>query len=506
MARKVKILDNVSACDSEKDIDRREVGYYSTPSFVSEYISLRMMQINRGEKVLDPCCGKEELLSTFISRDKNIDGIDLVKYKEKYKCNFENKDFIDFYCKRKQNYIDSINMDNRNEKFELDYDYYIANPPYNCHEVSFIQDNKERLKLSFSDVGVYNMYSMFISAIIDLAKDGAVIGLITHDSFFTAKSHEALRKKIIDKCAIHEITMCPTDLFLSQGADVRTSIIILQKGKENQYDVNINNRPLNTNELKETLNRNINGEFIKKYSIADITLHNEKDNLEFIIECPDDIKALFNEKRLEELYKCITGISTGNDKLYISENMKEPYIIPFYKNPGSDRFYTNKVLYLHKDFLKFHKEIKNFTVRNQSLLYKPGITCSSMGVEFTASKLPSNCTFGVNPNIICSEEDSWWLLAYLNSKLVTYIVRGILIRSNMITSGYVARIPLVDFSNEEREKLGYLAKQAYKDCINNEDLSNLTTEINKVVFSAANVTKITIETINNFNKNLIKST
>ncbi|MGL5354374.1 MAG: N-6 DNA methylase, partial [Clostridium sp.] len=103
MARKVKILDNVSACESEKDIDRREVGYYSTPSFVSEYISLRMMQINSGEKVLDPCCGKEELLATFISKDKNIDGIDLVKYKEKYECNFKNKDFIEFYCERKQN-------------------------------------------------------------------------------------------------------------------------------------------------------------------------------------------------------------------------------------------------------------------------------------------------------------------------------------------------------------------------------------------------------------------
>ncbi|MGL5353569.1 MAG: N-6 DNA methylase, partial [Clostridium sp.] len=217
-------------------------------------------------------------------------------------------------------------------------------------------------------------------------------------------------------------------------------------------------------------------------------------------------KVLFNEKRLGESYKCITGISTGNDKLYISERKTEPFTIPFYKNPGSDRFHTNKVLYLHKDFLKFHKEIKNFTVRNQSLLYKPGITCSSMGVEFTASKLPSNCTFGVNGNIICNEEDSWWILAYLNSKLVTYIVRGILIRSNMITSGYVSRIPLVNFSNEEKERLGYLAEQSYNEVINGKDILIFMNEIDKIIYSATNISKNTIDTINTFKKNLLKST
>ena len=100
---------------------------------------------------------------------------------------------------------------------ELKYDYFIANPPYNCHEVELIKDNKKDLKKIFSDVGIYNTYSMFISAIIDLAKPNAIIGLITHDSFFTAKYHESLRRKIVKECAIHEITMCPTDLFKGKG-------------------------------------------------------------------------------------------------------------------------------------------------------------------------------------------------------------------------------------------------------------------------------------------------
>lgn len=495
MARKIKILTNEGLKSDNQKIDRRKLGYYYTPKFVGEYIALRMTSFHIGNRVLDPCCGKEELLSVFISNKMDIDGMDIIKYKEKYNCNFYNDNFIDYYCNRK-----------KSNKLELNYDYYIANPPYNCHEVDFIKKNKSVLKPYFNDVGVHNMYSMFISAIIDFAKPNSVIGLITHDSFLTAKYHESLRKKIMAECAIHEITMCPTDLFLNQDADVRTSIIILQKGKENQGKIIVNNRPKNTEELRKILKSNLNKKYEKKYLLKDIVLQDLKDNSEFIIECPDDIRRLFNGKRLGDFYKCITGISTGNDKVYLSRDKKDPYTIPFYKNPGKDKFYTNKNIYLHKNFLKFDKEIKNFIVRNKDFLYEPGIICSSMGVDFTACKFPKNSTFGVNTNIICTENDSWWLLAYLNCKLVTYIVRGILIRSNMITSGYVSRIPMIKFSVKEKEQLSYLAKEAYYGVLNKKDIKNITDEIDSIVNKAAKISSKTINFIGLFKDDLIRNT
>lgn len=507
MARKEKILKEavLASASDTRSIDRREIGYYSTPEFVSKYISLRMMQINnKGKTILDPCCGKEEMLSAFLDKGLFVNGIDIIRYKDEYRCNFDNIDFLNYYCDKKDAY--NAQSDFVNSRIELAYDYYIANPPYNCHEVNFIRDNKVKFKKYFNDVGVHNMYSMFISAIIDLAKQDAVIGLITHDSFLTSKYHEGLRKKILDKCALHEITMCSTDLFLSQGADVRTSIVILQKGKNNQREIIVNNRPLGTQELVQVLEKNISLKENKLYSINDIVLHNKKDNLEFIIECPDDIKVLFNEKRLGELFKCVTGISTGDDKRYLSNKKEEPFTIPFYKNPGKDRFYTGKCIYLHKNFLNFDKEIKNFTVRNKTALYRPGIACSSMGVEFTASRLPQNSTFGVNANIICEDYDSWWLLGYLNSTLVTYIVRGILIRSNMITSGYVARIPMVNFTKEEKHKLEQLSKLAYQTVVEEKDIGSIMLEIDVIINQAAKISKKTIDNINNFKNNLVKNT
>ncbi|OPJ59506.1 N-6 DNA methylase [Clostridium oryzae] len=494
MGRGKKLLFEKEIDYQQRLIDRREIGYYRTPEFVAAYITKRMLEINpKGTSVLDPCCGKEELLNTFISKKLQIQGFDIIKYKKNYNIDFKTKDFIDYYSELKTE-----------NQLPLGYDYYIANPPYNCHEVNYIKDNKRKLMQIFSDVGVHNMYSMFISAIIDCAKKGAVIGIITSDSFLTARFHKKLREKILKQCAIHEITMCPKDLFAQQGADVRTSIILLQKGLEYQKKVRINNRQLSISEFKSVLNLNI--ESYNCYDLEAIILKNLEDNYEFILECPDEIKTIFNNVRLGDRYACVSGISTGNDKKYLSSKKEDPYTVPFYKNPAKNRFLANNFIYIHKDFLKLSDQIDNFIVRNKEMIFKPGITCSSMGVEFTAARLPEKCAFGVNANIICDDEEAWWLMAYLNSSLVTYMVRGVLIRSNMITSGYVSRIPLICFSSQDKYELTKLSKRAYSAVQAGKGYGNELNSINRIVYNAAHIAKDTEDMIELFNKSLIKNT
>lgn len=511
MARQTKVLQ-------KDNIDRRELGYYYTPPFVADYISKRLLTLNpNGKKVLDPSVGQEELLDNFFDADKEVDGIDVYQHKDNYQSNFRQQDFIEYYStiKQKNNneqislFEDSSEDNGITFRNGLPYDYYIANPPYNCHEVNYIRDNKASLKALFGNVGVHNMYSMFISSIIDVAKNGAYIGLITHDSFLTAKHHTKLREQLLNECTIHEITLCPNDLFHEQDADVRTSILILQKGTEYQGNVFVSNRPSSTQAFKQQLAQQLTNfatSNYKAYQLNDITLTSSRDNSELIIECPDDVKVLFANERLGEAYRCVTGISTGNDKLYLSEKKEEPFTVPFYKNPGKNRFFTDNYIYLHKDFLTFDAEIKNFMVRNKSLLFQPGITCSSMGVQFTACRLPEEATYGVNANIICDDEDAWWLLAYLNSELVTYLVRGILIRTNMITSGYVSRIPLLNLTEKNKTTLSDLAKSAYQKVKDDHSYEHIQQEINQIVNELAEISEPTIAMIHHFNLDLIKNT
>ncbi|VYU64265.1 N-6 DNA methylase [Clostridium tertium] len=491
MGRKEKVL--AEKIVNEEYIDKRLVGYYSTPSFICEYIKDRLIEINsNGRMVLDPCCGREEMLIPFLKENIKSYGIDIIKYKNDYNCNFQNIDFIRFF----------YNKINEVSKFDgLDYDYYVLNPPYNCHEVQYIRENRDKLKSIFNDVGIHNMYGMFISAVIDLAKEGAVIGIITQDSFLTSKSYAALREKILRTCSIHEITMCPTSLFINQGADVRTSIIILQKGVNFQGNIIANNRSVNILELKDNLTKSN-----KMFKLEDIILDDENDNKEFIINCPKDVKELFKLSRLGSKFNCITGISTGNDKKFLSKEKTEPFTMPFYKNPGKDRFFTDKFVYINKDFLEISKASPNFIVRNKELLYKEGIICSSMGVEFTASRMPEGSTFGVNTCIVCEDDNLFWLLAYLNSSLVTYFVRGVLLRTNMITSGYVSRIPQLNFNKDEKNSLAKLGEKAYQYAIEKKDISDILTTIDKIVNNVAKISDESVKYIMEFKAELVKRT
>lgn len=487
--------------NSDCGTERRAIGYYSTPSFVAQFLTQKLIEIcPHGKYVIDPCVGKGELIKEFKGLDKKITGIDIVDFKVAYNHVFLKEDFIDLYrFYREQKFCNEAILD-----FSI-FDYWIANPPYNCHEVDYIQKNKQELKQIFDDVGVHNMYSMFISAMIDLAAQDAVIGLITLDSFLTSKAHYELRKKILRETQIHYLLLCPTDLFREQNADVRTCILILQKGKQSNHRVNVCNRPKSTVEFREILSRE---KFISENE-TDIFLCHPKDNLEFILEVPADIKALFtNLARLSDSFTCVTGISTGNDSQYLSAIKKPGFSIPFYKNPGTRKFFTKPDCYLCDDFLDVSRQVKNFIVRNLHLLYQAGITCSSMGVEFSACYLPPNSTYGVNANIICHENNVWWLLAYLNSKLVSYLVRGVLIRTNMITSGYVARIPIPNFDAATKLELSRIAKRVYQHVQQHKNyaLGKDIDLITEICFEYLDISPSTRNLIYDFNSDLIRKT
>ncbi len=476
-------------------IDKRESGYYSTPKFIAQFLTESMLELNpNGKYVLDPAVGKEELLEPFFLAGKQIDSFDLIDFGSNlYSTNFYNQDFIEYFKGLKINLI-------FDQKINSKYDYLISNPPYNCHEIDFIRKNKAQLKKLFPQVGALNMYSMFLAALIDLAKDKAMIGVILSDSFLTAKLHSGLRQKIIDECTIHNLILCPNDLFRSQNADVRTVILILQKGKKYQRKVKVLNRPQNSKALEESLN---NKNF-KEVEIDSLVLSNEKGFNQFIVGVPSEIIKLFKLPRLGNEFKCITGISTGNDLKYLSKSKKENYQIPFYKNPANRKFFTEPDAFIINNFMDESLKVKDFMVRNKTYVFKEGITCSSMGLPFSACYLPKNSTYGVNANIFPTQNDIYWMLAYLNSSLVTYIVRGILIRSNMITSGYVSQIPIPRFDDETKLKLEIISKKI----ISNKKRKGLDEKldlINEIVFNCLSISTETRDMILNFSKTLSKS-
>lgn len=477
MARKVKKL-------IDQGVDKREVGYYSTPEFIAKYLTEEMIDISPdGRYVLDPAVGKEELLKFFNERGKEIDSLDIIDYGCHRYSNFKLQNFMDYY----HEYKSVISEPSK-------YDYIIANPPYNCHEVDYIKKNKTWLKSLFP-VGTYNMYSMFLSAMIDIAKDGCIIGVNISDSFLTSTYHAKLREQIFSTCSIHQLILCPPSLYSSQKADVRTCILILQKGRQYQGHVKICNRIGNIEDLRNVLHERK----LKKVELKSIVLKNTN---QILIDVDSSVVALFdNYPMLGSMYRCVTCISTGNDARYLSSTRKTGYSVPFYKNPASRKFISREDAYLIDDYLSATKHDKNFMVRNKQLLHHEGIACSSMGLPFSAVYLPANAVSGVNPTIFPPGNDLNWLLAFLNSSLVTYLIRGVLIRTNMVTSGYVSMLPVIKFTDVEKNELSAIALEARQNLLSTKEAIS---KIDSVIAQKKILPERVIDKISDFCNNLMQ--
>jgi hypothetical protein len=468
-------------------VDRRATGYYATPGFVAEFLTARMLaQKPGGRRVLDPCVGREELLAGFAAAGKAIDGLDVADFGAHARARFERADFLRRVAAWKR----------APGPRPWPYDYYIANPPYNCHEADYIRRHKAELVRAFGDVGIANTSALFLAGMLETAQAGALIGVVALDSLLTAKLNAPLRRRIRETCALHLVALCPTDLFRDQRADVRTCLLVLEKGGR-QGEVEVLNRPLDTAAFRRAL-----AAPLARRPLAELVLDGPADNAEIVVGCPADVRALFDGPRLGERFRTATGISTGNDRRFVRAAPAPGHDVPFYKNPGSRRFRQAPDGYLPRNFVALAARHATFLVRNRDLLGQPGIACSSMGVRFAAAALPAGATFGVNPNVFPPAADRDWLLAYLNSSLVTYLVRGVLLRTNMITAGYVARLPLVAFSAAERRKLAQLAAAA----VARGERPDTLARIDAIVFKAAGLASDTIANVKAFARDVVRAT
>lgn len=481
-------------------IDRRNLGYYSTPPWLAEYVVNRQLQLRPGLRAaFDPCVGEGAFVRPLLQRGIRCAGIDIHDFPARPpEISFTQGDFL-----RRAGDSQATPLLSCQRPWE-GCDAWVINPPYNCHEVDYVRANKGWLDVQFGDLGTANMYAMFIAAAIRSASYGTALGIVTLDSFLTARIHEPLRRLILSECRIHDLLLAPTDLFLDQKADVRTCVMLLVKdraGTPPDWPIRTLNRPATSAAFRAAL-------ATEAFDIAPrsaLVLQDERDNAEFVIGVPKEIRNLLGESRIGDNYKCITGISTGNDAKYLRPTKHPGFSVPFYKNPGSKKFYCEPCDFLCDNFDEVSRQDKNFMVRNRQLLELPGIVCSSMGVPFSACYRPEQTTFGVNANIVLRDQD-WWLLSYLNSTLATYLVRGILNRSNMITSGYVSRIPVPEFSRTIRDKLSRIAREAVSKKISPSETRRYVRLVNDLVFADLGLSLGTQMILNAFCADLLRTT
>lgn len=337
---------------------------------------------------------------------------------------------------------------------------------------------------------------MFLSAAIDIAPNGSVIGAILPETILAAKSYDKLRTKILENCTIHQIVSCPTDLFRKQGANVSAVILILSTG-HSDAPIYVADRVNNSADFRALLT----SRSLRRTDLNDIIFRIGENTL-LSLNVSSEIRKIFEDcPCIGDLYHCGGGVSTGNDAKYTSETEKPGYTTPFYRNPGTSRFISKPNAYLCDDFLEQSKPLRSFMVRNMKFLTKPGIACSSIGKRFTALYLPKEGVTGINAAIWPPRKEINWLLAYLNSSLVTYTMKAVISRGNMTTIGSVANLPVLKFSEKEKRALARISSNVI---IGKIDIDKAIGKIDKIIYVHLNLPQSEIDKISDFCANIIR--
>jgi len=202
-----------------------------------------------------------------------------------------------------------------------------------------------------------------------------------------------------------------------------------------------------------------------------------------------------------------TGISTGNDRKFLKrreEVENNPNWVPYYKNGARRAYWYNPEYFIERDYKKYSTTIKNYLVRNEKYFFKEGISCSSVGVRFSAAYMPAGSLFGVNANFFFKDRDTmFYVLGLLNSKIAWYFARKVLIRTNNISASYLRLLPYKEPNPKEKKYISKIVQKIVKALQKNPnyDYSSIQMELNEKFYKIFGLNKQTIKEIEKFCEN-----
>lgn len=482
---------------SEEQLGKDRVnGFYETPLKTVEYICNKILpHYKKGKRILDPAVGDGIFLYALEKAGVNkndLYGFDV----DPKKVDILRKDFSNIKI------FDSTNP------FKNKFDFIVGNPPYNGDESHFVRKNRERLKKLFKEIDAKNTYSMISYQAIQSLNPGGIFSMILSDSFLTNNYYKKFRTFLLRNTILQELLLAPWKLFHGRSADVRTCILTASKKrdvdivfqlKEDENEIKLIDRIKNESAYQKPKNT----ETIKQKGFF------RYPNLAFLIGVPTELRKIYlsTEKRLGDIVEGGTGISTGYDKKFLKKrgNVSDhKKWVPYYKNGARQSYWYDPEYFIEKDYKKYSSTIDNYLIRNEKFFLKEGISCSSVGVRFSAAYMPSGCLFGVNANFFFDDKNTmFYTLGLLNSKVSWYFARKILIRTNNISANYLRQLPYIEPKAKEKEKISAAVQNIIKGIRKKRvfDYSKTQNELDQKFYKIFDLTPQTIEKIEYFCNN-----
>ncbi|MHB8276473.1 MAG: BREX-1 system adenine-specific DNA-methyltransferase PglX, partial [Candidatus Humimicrobiaceae bacterium] len=425
---------------------------------LDEYINLNILSIQESNNISDLDSSKYPnlyyLTQKFYDAKEygsiiEIDGFDYASYLKELNILKESQDLFsqDLYEKMlplvKQAHI-----------MAQKYDCVITNPPYmgsgnmNPRLSEYVQ---KHYKDSKSD-----MFAVFMELCIKMARDNGYVGMITQHQWMFKQIFKNLRYKILANLSISSMAHLGPRAFEEIGGEIvqNTMFALIKKNIKKYKPTFI--KLLSVNNPKEKENIFLSGNFrFYNFSIQDfLCMPDFLITYYYITRKTREIFIKF--KKFSELANLITGLTTGNDDIFIKlwfETNKDNISIFNQKNPI---FYPitlggfNRKWYGNNEFIILWRnngeEIKNYSSSSSlsglNLFFKKGITWSKLSMEKLYCRYQPNGYIFKNTSSFIFTELIKYYISFLNTKVSQYLI-NVIDLSFGFTVGTVGKIPTI---------------------------------------------------------------
>ena len=327
------------------------------------------------------------------------------------------------------------------------FDCVVGNPPY-----GMVSERGEKVyfeKWYETLEGRYDKYELFLERGFKLCVKNGFLSYIIPSPLLSNLYAQRLRKFLLERTAINEITNFGMDVF--PNPTIHTCIIVLSKTeKYNSNKVKIRKQVRSVTELKHDYDFEISQQTLglNKNVTFDIFVD------PFSSQLVDKLSS--NGVKLGELCFVRQCIKTGNNKLYVcssDENLAEPWK-PTLRGKSISRYSTNeKNLYVkYGPWLARNWKNKTFYETKKIAIREAGnriIANTDFENRYFLSSL-----YAIYPKSNENKLSLLYLLGMLNSRLATYFVK--LIAFNLtkgaftkVRTNQLARLPIppINFSD-----------------------------------------------------------
>jgi phospholipid N-methyltransferase len=489
--------------------------YYTKSDPIVRYM-VRMLSVDHGMRVFEPCAGDGVFIDALNSTIPNI-SIDIYELnpnaieilREKYKSNNNIK----------------ITQGDTLTSLELRlfstaggiYDRIIANPPYGGWQD---YDKRKRLKRLYPKLYVKETYALFLYRCIQLLRDGGVLVFIIPDTFLNLHMHTKLREYIFTNTKMREICLFPSSFFpgVSFGYS-NLCIVTLQKTVNRNEcldnEITVITGLKSVSELSELGNMTKEQHKVFKFKQRDV--NKNIDHALFVSE-NQNITDLINKSEIKigDIADCITGFYSGNDKRYLHSISKEikngkkynvvdksliykkydskvdilkgieggKHFIPIVKG-GGIKYFKPDSWYMDWgiEAVKNYKKDKKARFQNSQYYFKfgvgvPMVSSSQITAALIGNKLFDQSIVGIFPK---NQKWTYYLLAFFNSPTCNKLIRIINPSANN-SANYIKKIPFLSTSEDNLKKIDFIAKKIISDLKEGKEYNtNDELELNEII-------------------------